>query len=34
MLLMAKKYGYTQLQFVLREDILKTSSDIIYNNVN
>jgi fructoselysine-6-P-deglycase FrlB-like protein len=34
MLLMAKKYGYTQLQFVLREDIFKTSSDIIYNNVN
>jgi fructoselysine-6-P-deglycase FrlB-like protein len=34
MFLMAKKYGYTQLQFVLREDILKTSSDIIYNNVN
>jgi fructoselysine-6-P-deglycase FrlB-like protein len=34
MFLMAKKYGYTRLQFVLREDILKTSSDIIYNNVN
>jgi len=34
MFIMAKKYGYTRLQFVLREDILKTSSDIIYNNVN
>jgi fructoselysine-6-P-deglycase FrlB-like protein len=34
MLLMAKKYGYTQLQFVLREDILKTSSDIIYGNAH
>lgn len=34
MFLMAKKYGYTRLQFGLREDILKTSSDIIYNNVN
>jgi hypothetical protein len=34
MFLMAKKYGYTQLQFALREDILKASSDLIYNNVN
>jgi fructoselysine-6-P-deglycase FrlB-like protein len=34
MFLMAKKYGYTQLQFVIKEDILKASSDIIYNNVN
>jgi fructoselysine-6-P-deglycase FrlB-like protein len=32
MFLMAKKYGYTQLQFALREDILKASSDIIYGN--
>jgi fructoselysine-6-P-deglycase FrlB-like protein len=34
MLLMAKKYGYTQLQYVLRHDVLKASSDIIYDNVN
>jgi fructoselysine-6-P-deglycase FrlB-like protein len=33
MFLMAKKYGYNQLQYVLRQDILKASSDIIYNNV-
>jgi len=31
-LLMAKKYGYTQLQYLLRQDILKASSDIIYGN--
>lgn len=34
MLLMAKKYGYTQLQYLLRQDILKASSDIIYGNVH
>jgi fructoselysine-6-P-deglycase FrlB-like protein len=33
MFLMAKKYGYNQLQYLLRKDILKASSDIIYNNV-
>jgi fructoselysine-6-P-deglycase FrlB-like protein len=34
MFLMAKKYGYSQLQFVLMEDILKASTDMIYNNEN
>jgi fructoselysine-6-P-deglycase FrlB-like protein len=34
MLLMAKKYGYSQLQYLLREDRLKASSDIIYRNSN
>jgi fructoselysine-6-P-deglycase FrlB-like protein len=34
MLLLAKKYGYIQLQYVLRQDILKASSDIIYYDVN
>jgi fructoselysine-6-P-deglycase FrlB-like protein len=34
MFLMAKKYGYNQLQFVLEKDILNASSDIIYDNVN
>jgi fructoselysine-6-P-deglycase FrlB-like protein len=34
MLLMAKKYGYTRLQYVLRQDILKASSDIIYGNAH
>jgi fructoselysine-6-P-deglycase FrlB-like protein len=33
-LLMAKKYGYTRLQYVLRQDILKASSDIIYGNAH
>ena len=28
-MLIAKEYGYTQLQFLLKEDILKASSDII-----
>jgi hypothetical protein len=31
---MAKKYGYTRLQYVLRQDILKASSDIIYGNAH
>jgi fructoselysine-6-P-deglycase FrlB-like protein len=30
MLLLAKKYGYNQLQYPLRQEILKVSSDIIY----
>jgi hypothetical protein len=30
---MAKRYGYTQLQYILRQDILEASSDIICNNV-
>lgn len=34
MLLMAKKYGYTQLQYPLRRDILKASSHIIYGDAN
>jgi fructoselysine-6-P-deglycase FrlB-like protein len=34
MLLVAKKYGYTQLQYVLKQDILKASSDLIYDNAN
>jgi fructoselysine-6-P-deglycase FrlB-like protein len=34
MLLMAKKYGYTRLQYVFRQDILKASSDIIYGNAH
>ena len=34
MFLMAKKYGYNQMQLVLNEEILNASSDIIYNNVN
>lgn len=31
MLLLAGKYGYTELQYLLKEDILKVSSDIIYD---
>jgi fructoselysine-6-P-deglycase FrlB-like protein len=34
MLLLAKKYGYRQLQYPLKLEILKASSDIIYNGVN
>jgi fructoselysine-6-P-deglycase FrlB-like protein len=33
MFLMARKYGYKQLQYAIRQDILKASSDIIYDNV-
>jgi fructoselysine-6-P-deglycase FrlB-like protein len=33
MFLMAKKYGYKQLQYAIRQDILKASSDIIYDNL-
>jgi fructoselysine-6-P-deglycase FrlB-like protein len=33
MLLLAKKYGYEQLQYPLRQEILKASSDIIYHAV-
>jgi hypothetical protein len=29
-LLLAKKYGYTELQYVMMKDVLKASSDIIY----
>jgi len=31
MLLLAKKYGYNQLQYPLRQEILRASSDIIYS---
>jgi hypothetical protein len=34
MFLMAKKYGYKQMQLALNEEILKASSDIIYNKVD
>jgi fructoselysine-6-P-deglycase FrlB-like protein len=32
--LMAKKCGYSQLQYSLRQDVLKASSDLIYGNAN
>ncbi len=31
MLLLAERYGYTELQYLLKKDILKVSSDIIYD---
>ena len=31
MLLLAGRYGYTELQYLLKKDILKVSSDIIYD---
>jgi fructoselysine-6-P-deglycase FrlB-like protein len=31
LLLLAEKYGYSELQYLLRQDILKTSSGIIYS---
>jgi fructoselysine-6-P-deglycase FrlB-like protein len=33
-LLLAEKYGYTELQYVIMKDVLKVSSDIIYEKVN
>ena len=30
-LLLAEKYGYTELQYVMMKDVLKASSDIIYS---
>jgi fructoselysine-6-P-deglycase FrlB-like protein len=33
-LLLANKYGYTELQYVKMKDVLKASSDIIYGQVN
>jgi hypothetical protein len=33
-LLLANKYGYTELQYVKMKDVLKASSDIIYDQVN
>jgi fructoselysine-6-P-deglycase FrlB-like protein len=32
--LMAKKCGYSQLQYSLRQDVLNASSDLIYGNAN
>jgi len=29
-LLLAEKHGYTELQYIMMKDVLKTSSDIIY----
>jgi fructoselysine-6-P-deglycase FrlB-like protein len=34
MLLLAQKYGFSQLQYLLKNDILKISSDMIYKNEN
>jgi fructoselysine-6-P-deglycase FrlB-like protein len=34
LLLLAEKYGYTELQYVLMKDVLETSSAIIYDQVN
>jgi fructoselysine-6-P-deglycase FrlB-like protein len=31
MLLLAERYGYTELQYLLKQDVLKVSSDIIYD---
>ena len=31
MLLLAEKYGYTELQYLMMKDVLKASSDIIYD---
>jgi fructoselysine-6-P-deglycase FrlB-like protein len=33
-LLLAEKYGYTELQYVMMKDVLKISSDIIYDKIN
>jgi len=33
-LLLAEKYGYTELQYVMMKDVLKASSDIIYGKIN
>jgi fructoselysine-6-P-deglycase FrlB-like protein len=33
-LLLAEKYGYTELQFVMMKNVLKASSDIIYDQLN
>ena len=33
MLLLAKKYGHNQLQYPLRQEVLKASSDIIYSHL-
>ena len=31
MLLLAEKYGYTELNYLMMKDVLRTSSDIIYS---
>jgi len=33
-LLLAEKYGFTELQYVMMKDVLKASSDIIYDKKN
>lgn len=33
-LLLAERSGYTELKYLLEQNILKTSSDIIYSNSN
>jgi fructoselysine-6-P-deglycase FrlB-like protein len=33
MILLAKKYGYSQIQYPLKQEVLKASSDIIYHGV-
>ena len=34
MLLLAQRHGFTELQYVLMKDVLKASSDIIYDQMN
>jgi fructoselysine-6-P-deglycase FrlB-like protein len=34
MLLLAQRHGFTELQYVLMKDVLKASSDIIYDHMN
>jgi len=33
-LLLAEKYGYTELQYLMMKDVLRASSDIIYGDMN
>ncbi len=33
-LFLAEKYGYTELQYLMMKDVLKASSDIIYDKIN
>jgi hypothetical protein len=33
MLLLAQKHGLTELEYILMRDVLKTSSDIIYDQM-
>jgi len=32
MILLAEKYGYTELNYLMMKDVLKASSDVIYSN--